>query len=141
MKGLFALLVAGALLATASLGSGAVVAGKYSGTSKAKVIWRYGQLKPETDTGKVTFRVAANRITAFKIKGQRAQCPGTSGAPIVNVSVPSMRLSRAGVATAQVINPTFGPIKVSVRVKSKGKATGSVKYTLCKTTARFAAKR
>lgn len=120
--------------------SAAVVTGQYAGVSQAKVITRYGQLEPEVQKGTVAFRVRQTQVTGFKLRKQRAQCPGTPGAVVVDVTIASMPLSAAGVATGSVTNPTFGPITVRVKVTGAGTATGKVRFPAnCRTTATFAA--
>jgi hypothetical protein len=127
-------------LAVAVPATGAVETGQYAGVSQAKVITRYGQLEPEVQKGTVAFRVRATQVTGFKLRKQRAQCPGTPGAVVVDVTIASMPLSGAGVATGSVTNPVFGPITVRVKVTGKGTATGKVRFPAnCRTTATFAA--
>ena len=75
-----------------------MVTGQYAGTSQAKVITKYGQLEPAVQKGTVAFRVATDRVTGFKLRKQRAQCPGTPGAVVVDVTIATMPLSGAGVA-------------------------------------------
>lgn len=131
--------VAIALLGTIPA-SAAVETGQYAGVSQAKVITRYGQLEPEVQKGTVAFRVRQTQVTGFKLRKQRAQCPGTPGAVVVDVTIPSMPLSAAGVATGSVTDPTFGPITVRVKVTKSGTATGKVRFPAnCRTTATFAA--
>ena len=79
-------LVAGVVLLAATQAGGAVVTGQYAGTSQAKVITKYGQLEPAVQKGTVAFRVATDRGTGFKLRKQRAQCPGTPGAVVVDVT-------------------------------------------------------
>ena len=128
--------VAGVVLLAATQAGGAVVTGQYAGTSQAKVITKYGQLEPAVQKGTVAFRVAADRVTGFKLRKQRAQCPGTPGAVIA-----TMPLSGAGVATGTFTHPIFGPVNVRVKVTSKSTASGTVRFAAqCHTTATFAAK-
>ena len=89
---------AGVVLLAATQAGGAVVTGQYAGTSQAKVITKYGQLEPAVQKGTVAFRVATDRVTGFKLRKQRAQCPGTPGAVVVDVTIATMPLSSAGVA-------------------------------------------
>lgn len=129
-------------LVPASPAAGAVITGPYAGVSHAKVITKYGQLTPAVQKGKVAFRVRANRITGFTLRKQRAQCPGTPGAVVVDVTIPTMRLSAAGIATGPFTHPNFGPGTVRVKVNAKGRATGTVRFPAsCRTTATFVAAR
>ena len=133
--------VAGVVLLAATQAGGAVVTGQYAGTSQAKVITKYGQLEPEVQKGTVAFRVATDRVTGFKLRKQRAQCPGTPGAVVVDVTSATMPLSGARVATGTFTHPIFGPVNVRVKVTSKSTASGSVRFAAqCHTTATFAAK-
>ena len=127
-------------LAAAIPATGAVETGQYAGVSQAKVITRYGQLEPAVQKGTVAFRVRQAQITGFKLRKQRAQCPGTPGAVVVDVTIPAMTLSPAGVATGSFTHPNFGPVTVRVKVAANGTATGKVRFPAnCRTTATFTA--
>lgn len=129
-------------LITATAASAAVQAGAYAGTSQNTVFTRYGQQTPQVQKGTVAFRVSATRASGFRLRGQRAQCPGTAGAPVIDVTIPSLPLSPAGVARGQIVNPTFGPITVTVRVAANGTARGTVAYLpQCGRVTPFTAKR
>lgn len=125
---LAALAAAAAVAVAAPLAAGAVQTGQYTGQSQNTVITRYGQLTPAVQKGTVAFKVGANRITSFRLRGQKAQCPGTPAAVVIDVTIPSMPLWAAGTATGEVENDTFGPITVTVRVRGNGTATGKVAY-------------
>lgn len=132
--------VAAVALVAAAPATAAVVTGQYAGVSQAKVITKYGQLEPAVQKGTVAFRVRTNKVTAFTLRKQRAQCPGTPGAVVVNVTIASMPLSAAGVATGSFTHPNFGPVTVRVKVTKSGTATGTVRFPAnCRTTATFAA--
>ncbi len=80
-------------------------------------------------------------MTGFTLRKQRAQCPGTPGAVVVDVTIATMPLSGAGVATGTFTHPIFGPVNVRVKVTSKSTASGTVRFAAqCHTTATFAAK-
>jgi hypothetical protein len=129
-----------AALTVAPAALGAPATGPYTGVSQAKVIWKYQQFVPEVQKGKVTFTVRKGAVTGFRVRGQRAQCPGTPGAPVVNVTIPRMALAGNGTARATVIHPNFGPLTVKLRVTG-ARATGRVIYPAsCRTTATFTAR-
>ena len=117
----------------------AVKSGSYSGATKGS-IYNYGSVKPVTDEGKVTFKVAGGKVSAFKVTGQKRMC-GPS-ALTVDVKVPSIQLSAKGKGSATFMEPSVGVTKVSVKVSAKGTATGTLKYlNLCTGKATFSAKK
>ncbi len=119
---------------------GAAKAGSYSGTSSVKIPIVVGYKETtRTDKGKVAFKVRGAKVTAFKVTGQQAFCGGQS--PEIDVRIASITLSAAGSGTGNTTDPNVGPIKVTIKVTSGGKATGTIKYAgLCQSSAPFTAK-
>ena len=118
--------------------------GPYSGKSSAKYV-QVGSATEPTDTGKVTFRVRANRVLNFRMRDQQMNCgPG----PVVPVTVDKIKLNSRGKGSALYKDPNVGTLKVSIRVTSTGKASGTIRRPpsaigLCNPDypARFTAKR
>jgi len=115
-----------ALMLAASLPAVAVAAAKpgtYSGASSAKYV-QVGSATEPTDTGKVTFRVRSNKVRNFRLKDQQMNCgPG----PVVPVSVDTIKLNSRGKGSAIYKDPNVGTLKVSIRVTSTGKASGTIR--------------
>jgi hypothetical protein len=135
-------LPAAALLALVvpAVALGAAKAGSYSGTSSVKIPIVVGyEDTTRTDKGKVAFKVSGAKVTGFKVTGQQAFCGGQS--PEIDVKIASIKLSAAGSGTGNATDPNVGPIKVTIKVTSGGKATGTIKYAgLCRSSAPFTAK-
>ena len=112
---LAAAILAAVLVATAS----AAEPGAYSGTSVNKEIFRYGDVDPRTDKGKVTFKIKANTAKGLKLKGQQFMC---------------------GATTAEV-PVAVGAFEVRLKVRDNGKATGTITpMGLCRGKVTFTAK-
>lgn len=126
-------------LAVPAAASAAVKAGSYSGTSSGK-FQEYGKLEMTTDKGRVSFKVRSGKVLKFKITGQRIQC-GAGGHEIA-ISIASIKLDRNGRGKATYTNPDVGDFKVSIRVTSRGTASGKVvPQGLCSQAMSFTAKR
>jgi hypothetical protein len=97
--------------------------GSYSGKSSAKYV-RVGLATEPTDTGKVTFTVRRNKVRNFRLKGQQMNC---GPAPVVPVTVETIKLNSAGRGSALYKNPNIGTLKVRIRVTSAGKASGTIR--------------
>ena len=115
-----------ALLLPASLPAVAVAAakpGSYSGTSSAKYV-QVGSATEPTDKGKVTFSVRTSKVLNFRLKGQQMNCgPG----PVVPVFVKAIKLNSRGKGSALYKDPNVGTLKVSIKVTSTGKASGTIR--------------
>ena len=123
-----------------SASASAAELGPYSGASSNKEIYRYGDLEPRTDKGKVTFKVKSGAVTKFKLKGQQIMC-GASPAD-VPVAVAKIELNSAGKGKATYTNPNVGAFKIAIRVRDNGKASGTITPTgLCRGKVTFSAKR
>jgi len=131
-----------ALTLTLALPAGAtaaVKAGSYSGTSSGKH-QEYGKLEMSTDKGKVKFAVRSGKVVKFKVSGQLFQC-GTGGHEIP-VAVAKIKLNASGRGTAQYKNPDVGAFAISVKVTSRGTASGTITPKgLCSGPVKFTAKR
>jgi hypothetical protein len=112
------------LSASASALASAAKPGPYSGTSTNKEIYVYGDIDPQTDRGKVTFKGESNAVTKFKLKGQRFMC-GASPAEIP-VSVAKIKLNSTGQGKGTYTNPNVGAFKVRIKVRDNGKASGTI---------------
>jgi hypothetical protein len=118
----------------------AAPSGSYSGTSSNDGIWRYGAEEEVTDKGRVTFSVKSSVIRKFKLSGQEFMCG--AGAHVVPVAVAKIKLDPAGRGKGTYKDPTVGDFKVSIKVTSSGRASGTVKPTgLCAGVAKFKAAR
>jgi len=116
-----------ALILPACLPAVAVAAakpGSYSGTSSAKYV-RVGSATEPTDTGKVTFRVRTNKVLNFRLRNQQMNCG--PGGPVVPVTVETIKLNSLGKGSALYKDPNVGTLKVSIRVSSTGKASGTIR--------------
>ena len=123
-----------------SASASAVESGSYSGVSVNKEIYVYGDIEPRTDKGKASFKVKANAVTKFKLKGQQIMC-GTSPFE-VPVAIPKVTLNSAGKGTGTYTDQNLGAFKVKITVKHNGKASGTITPTgLCRGKVTFSAKR
>jgi hypothetical protein len=117
----------------------AAVPGSYSGTSVNKEIYRYGDVDPRTEKGKVTFAVKSNVVKNFKLKSQQIMC-GASPAEVA-VAIPKMKLNASGRGKGTYTNSDVGAFEVKITVRDNGKASGTITPTgLCRGTATFTAK-
>jgi hypothetical protein len=97
--------------------------GSYSGTSSAKYV-QVGSATEPTDTGKVTFRVRNNKVLDFRLRNQQMNCgPG----PVVPVAVETIKLNSLGKGSALYKDPNVGTLKVSIKVTSTGRASGTIR--------------
>jgi hypothetical protein len=130
--------VACALLPAAALA--AVTPGSYKGTSSQNELYRYGDVDPYTDKGKVTFSVKGSAVLNFKLAGQEVMC---GNQPVeIPVKVAKMKLGSTGRGKGTYTNPNVGPFKVAIKVTSSGRASGTVTPTgLCRGVVKFSAKR
>ena len=130
-----------AALTTLVLSSSALAAkpGPYSGSSVNKEIYVYGDLEPQTDKGKVTFKGKSNAVKKFKLKGQQFMC---GASPIaVPVSLAKIALNSAGKGKAVYTDPNVGTFAVKIKVRDNGKASGTITPTgLCSGKVTFSAK-
>lgn len=119
-------LVVLAVAALAAVPAAAVAAaspGRYSGTSSAKYI-QVGSATEPTDRGRLTFTLRGSRVLDFRLRGQQMNCgPG----PVVDVTVRSIRLNNSGRGIATYRDPNIGTLRVSIRVTSTGRASGTVR--------------
>ena len=115
-------LVAIILAASATTAFAAAKPGSYAGTSKGKYI-QVGQAEEPTDKGKVTFRVSKNKVLNFKVRKQLFQCGAAAEVP---VTVEKIALNGRGKGSAIYEDPNVGPLKVTIKVTSEGKASGRV---------------
>ncbi len=136
-----------ALGLTAPLALAAIKDGAYKGTSKGTIEVMvpdpvlFKKFVKRTDKGKVSFSVKRGAIKSFSLKGQKSMCGGQT--PDVDIKLSSLRMSGDGGAGKGVYtHPALGPQTVTVKLGSKGTATGTIKYGgLCaKATATFTAK-
>ena len=105
-----------------------------------KEIYRYGDLEPQTDKGKVTFSVKSNVVLKFKVAGQEFMCG--SGPQLIPVYVAKIKLNSTGSGKGTYTNPAVGPFKVAIKVTSTGRASGSITPTgLCNGVVKFTARR
>ena len=117
----------------------AATPGSYSGDSINKEIYSYGDLEPQTDKGKVTFKGKSKSVTKFKLKGQQFMC-GASPYD-VPVSVAKIQLDSAGKGKGTFTDPNVGPFTVKIKVRDNGKASGTITPTgLCSGKVTFSAK-
>jgi hypothetical protein len=136
------LLVLAALFTLALTASALAAAkpGSYSGTSVNDDIYRYGDIEPQTDKGKVTFTVKSNRVLKFKVAGQEFMCG--AGPQTIPVTVAKIKLSSTGRGKGTYTDPNVGAFKVAIKVTSRGRASGTITPTgLCNGAATFTAKR
>ena len=132
---LAAAILAAVLVATAS----AAEPGAYSGTSVNKEIFRYGDVDPRTDKGKVTFKIKANTAKGLKLKGQQFMCGATTAE--VPVAVAKIKLNASGQGKGTFTDPAVGAFEVRLKVRDNGKATGTITpMGLCRGTVTFTAK-
>lgn len=132
-----------ALALAVALPAGAVAApkaGAYSGASSTTIGTPTpdGTIETKTYVGKVTFKVAGNKVTGFAMKGQKVQC-GPGPVPIL-LKLPSITLNSGGSGTGAKTDPTFGPFTVKVKASGAGKATGTITFVACSSTVKFTAK-
>ena len=134
------LALAAVLTFVLSASASAAKPGPYNGVSTNKEIYYYGDIKPRTDKGTVTFKVKSNAVTKFKLKGQEIMCGATTAK--VPVSVARIELSSAGKGKATYTNPAVGAFTVKIKVRDDGKASGTITPTgLCRGKVTFSAKR
>lgn len=97
--------------------------GSYAGTSTAKYI-QVGSATEPTDKGKVTFTVRAGKVRSFRLRHQMMNCgPGAE----VPVTVKTIKLDSSGKGAATYQDPSVGTLKVTIRVTSTGKASGTIR--------------
>ena len=97
--------------------------GSYSGKSSAKYV-QVGSATEPTDSGTVTFTARRDKVVNFRLKGQQMNCgPG----PVVPVTVKTIKLNSSGKGSALYKDPNVGTLKVSIRVTSAGKASGTIR--------------
>ncbi|MCU0254922.1 MAG: hypothetical protein MUE47_10350 [Acidobacteria bacterium] len=101
---------------------GAAKPGAYKGTSKGRYV-QVGQAKEPTDTGRVSFRVSANKVSDLRLRGQLVQCGPPNEIP---VTVRSIRLNAQGKGTGRYDDPDVGRFDVTITVTSTGRATGRI---------------
>lgn len=113
-----------ALLATALAATALAAArsGTYAGTSKGQYV-QVGRAEAPTDKGKVTFRVSKNKVLNFKVRKQLFQCGAAAEVP---VTVEKIALNGKGRGNATYEDPTVGPLRVTIKVTSDGRASGKV---------------
>ena len=121
MTRLFAL-AALILTASAATAFAAAKSGTYAGTSKGRYI-QIGQAEEPTDKGKVTFKVSKSKVLNFKVRKQLFQCGPPAEVP---VTVAKIALNGKGKGSAIYQDPNVGPLKVTIKVTSEGKASGKV---------------
>jgi hypothetical protein len=97
--------------------------GTYSGSSSGKYI-QVGQVDEPTDRGKVSFTVRSGKVRNFKVRKQLFQCGPPAEVP---VTVKTIRLNSSGKGSAAYEDPNVGAFKVTITVKSSGKASGTVR--------------
>jgi hypothetical protein len=112
-----------ALAAIPAVAFAAAKPGTYSGTSSGKYI-QIGQAEEPTDRGKVSFTVRRSKVLNFKVRRQRFQCGTPSEIP---VTVRTIRLNSRGKGAANYKDPSVGTLRVTIRVTSTGKASGTVR--------------
>jgi len=110
------------LLAVPAVALAAAKPGSYSGVSSGKYI-QMGEETAPTDKGKVTFSVKSNKVSSFKVRGQRFQCGTAAEVPI---TVKSIKLNSKGKGSATYKDPIMGDFKIKITVTSTGKGSGSV---------------
>ena len=123
-----------------SASASAAKPGPYGGTSADKEIYRYGDIEPRTDKGKVTFKVKGKAVTKFKLKGQEIMC---GAAPYeVPVAVAKIGLNSAGKGKGSYTNDDVGAFTVKIKVGDNGRASGTITPTgLCSGKVTFTARR
>lgn len=97
--------------------------GSYKGTSSGRYI-QVGQAEEPTDRGRVTFKVRRNRVLDFRLRGQLMQCGPPNEVP---VTVDRIRLDSSGKGSATYRDPNVGPLKVTIKVTSTGRASGTIR--------------
>ena len=112
-----------ALAAVPAAAFAAAKPGTYSGTSNGKYI-QVGQAEEPTDRGKVSFTVKSGRVLDFKVRKQLFQCGPPAEVP---VTVKSIKLNAKGKGTGTYKSAEIGTLKVTIRVTSAGKASGTVR--------------
>jgi len=113
--------------------------GSYSGTSVNKEVYRYGDVEPRTDKGKVTFAVKSRAVKSFKLKAQQIMCGATTAE--VPVAVARIKLNSSGKGKGTYTNSSVGAFEVTIRVRDNGKASGTITPTgLCRGKVTFSAK-
>jgi hypothetical protein len=97
--------------------------GSYAGKSSAKYV-QVGSATEPTDTGKVAFKVRNNKVRNFRLRDQQMNCgPG----PVVPVTVETIKLNSLGKGSARYQDPNVGTLKVSIKVTSTGRASGTIR--------------
>ena len=135
------MLVLAALLVVLVVASAsAAQSGSYSGTSVNKEIFRYGDVDPRTDKGKVTFKVRARAAKEFKLKAQQFMCGATTAEFPVKVS--KITLNATGQGKGTYTDPSTGAFEVKLKVRDNGRASGTITPKgLCRGKVTFTAKR
>jgi hypothetical protein len=119
----FVLLALVSLAAVPAVALAAAKPGSYAGKSSAKYV-QVGSATEPTDHGKVAFTVRSSKVLNFRLKGQQMNCgPG----PVVPVSVKTIKLNSLGKGSALYKDPNVGTLKVSIKVTSSGKASGTIR--------------
>ncbi len=136
----FGLAVAFTLALSASALAAAAEPGSYNGASSNNRIYRYGDIEPRTDTGKVTFAVTSKAVVTFKLSGQEIMCGASPH--VVPVTVAKIKLNSSGHGNGTYTNPDVGAFKVAIKVTSTGRASGTITPVgLCSGVLQFSAKR
>jgi hypothetical protein len=112
-----------ALAAIPAVAFAAAKPGTYSGTTNGKYI-QVGQAEEPTDRGKVSFTVRRGKVLNFKVRKQLFQCGPPNEIP---VTVKKIRLNSRGKGSANYKDPSVGTLKVTIKVTSAGKASGTVR--------------
>jgi hypothetical protein len=134
-----ALAVVPALALPASALAAAAEPGSYRGASVNKEIYRYGDIDPRTDKGKVSFSVKKSSAIKLKLSGQEFMC-GASPAEIP-VSVAKIKLNSAGKGQGTYTNENVGSFEVAIKVGKTGRASGTITPEgLCRGVVKFTAK-
>jgi hypothetical protein len=72
----------------------------------------------------VSFTFRSSKVRNFKVRGQLFQCGPPNEIP---VTVRTIRLNSRGKGSANYKDPNVGTLKVTITVKSSGKASGTVR--------------
>ena len=114
--------------------------GSYNGASSNNQIYRYGDIEPRTDKGKVTFSVTSKAVVTFKLTGQEIMCGASPY--VVPVTVAKIKLNSSGLGNGTYTNPDVGAFKVAIKVTSTGRASGTITPDgLCSGVLQFSATR
>ena len=112
-----------ALIAVPGVAHAAAPGGSYKGVSTGKV-WDRAAMDDVVDKGTVTFSVRSNVVRSFRLTGQKFMC---GGQPVeVKVAAAKIKLNSSGRGTATYSNDLLGSFKISITVKSTGRASGTI---------------